>query len=94
MAGSAQKFKVSKHANARSQERGLPPFSVELAMYFGEVRNIRGAQELVVTQGDVARAASMGIDLTMYSGIHIVCSSGTVITEYQKCGYRVLATAA
>jgi hypothetical protein len=94
MGGSALKFRISQHANGRSQERMLPPFSVELAAYFGEVRNVRNAQKLVVTEDGVSRAASMGIDLRMYSGIHIVCNAGTVITEYQKCGYRVLAAAA
>ncbi len=88
-----RKITISNHANARAQERSLPRFSTEMAVYFGEEQAVRGAKKLVITANSVKRAAECGVDLARHAGVVFVCNAGTVITGYQKCSYRVLADA-
>jgi hypothetical protein len=94
LSNAVQKLTISNHANSRAQERSMPRFSAEMAIYFGEEHSVRGARKLVITPASVQRAAECGIDLALHSGVVFICNAGTVITGYQKCSYRVLALAA
>jgi len=79
----------TKHAQKRLQQRGIPPFIIDLLLDFGECQHQKGGDILYFnTKSKKQLHTYLGQNgkklLSEYSDIYAVVSDGTVIT----CGHR------
>jgi|JI10StandDraft_1071094.scaffolds.fasta_scaffold141960_2 hypothetical protein len=79
------------HALRRSRTRGIPQRAIEATLDFGRVRSTRGADFFTLGWREVRHYAELGIDLSRWVGIEVVCArSGEVITVYRNKNPRAL----
>lgn len=82
---------MTKHAEKRLSERGIPRKAVIAALLFGRTVHVRGADIFVIGRKEVNRSKQDGLDLSGYEGTHVVCSGdGSVITVYRNHELRGL----
>ena len=76
---------ISSHAEKRMSSRRLPPAAVEAVLTWGRLHHVRGADIFVLGRRDLLRLTRMGLDLSHWEGIHVVCSNdGLVLTTYRN----------
>lgn len=79
------------HALRRSRTRGIPHRAIEAAIEFGMMRSTCGADFFTLGWREVRLYAELGIDLSRWVGIEVVCArSGEVITVYRNKNPRAL----
>jgi hypothetical protein len=65
--------------------------AVTAALDFGRLVYTRGAAIYVIGRKEVLRARRLGVDLSEYEGVHVVCSAdGAVLTVYRNRDFRGL----
>lgn len=76
---------ITRHARIRMDSRGIGWEAVCLALDFGRVAYVRGAQIYAIGRKEVAALAERGITADEYSGVQVVCANdNTVITVYRN----------
>jgi hypothetical protein len=84
---------LTRHAESRAARRGIRAEAVELALEYGRVVYTRGAVVHAIGKKEIARWAAVGLDLSPYDGIQVVCSiDGAVLTVYRNRRFRRLRT--
>lgn len=76
---------LTQHARTRMQQRGIRKADVAWVLRYGRRIHAKGADFYVVGHKDVARWASLGLQLSHLAGIQVLTSeAGTVITAYRS----------
>lgn len=76
---------LTQHARTRMQQRGIRKADVAWALRYGRRIHAKGADFYVVGHKEVARWASLGIELSHLAGIQVLTSqAGMVITAYRS----------
>lgn len=75
---------LSYHARIRMGCRGIRADQVELALNFGRVVEVRGAEIYVIGRREVEKAQRHGVAIRELEGLHVVCTlnGGPVMTCY------------
>jgi len=82
---------LTRHARERMGARGLSSTAISAALDYGRVVHTRGAAIHVIGRKEVDWFDRLGIDLSRYEGVQVVCSSdGAVITVYRNRDFRGL----
>jgi len=82
---------LTKHARQRMNLRGLSESAVNTALEYGRLACVRGAAIYAVGRNEVRFYADLGIDISTYEGVQVVCSpDGTVLTVYRNRDFRGL----
>lgn len=82
---------LTRHARERMVNRGLSLTAIRTALEYGRIVYIRCAEIHVIGRKEVAWFDRLGIDLSPYEGVQVVCSSdGAVITAYRNRDFRGL----
>lgn len=77
--------KLTRHAIDRSRSRGIPTEAIDLVLSHGKHRAIRGADVYTLGWRQVRRCAQLGVDLSRFEGIEVVCAhDGRVLTVYRN----------
>jgi hypothetical protein len=75
---------LSRHANARCIQRGIPRDAIDIARRFGNVRTKRHATIWTVGWREIEKAADEGLDISRFNGIQVVEGfDGKIITAYR-----------
>ena len=77
-------MKVSRHAKERIQGRSIPKDAVEMAMHFGRSILKRGAEIFAIGRKEVKKFMRLGIDISRFEGVQVVCVDDTVCTVYRN----------
>ena len=76
---------LTHHARSRSRTRGISQEGIAAALDYGRFRSDRGADIYTLGWREVDYYAHLGIDLSRWTGIEVVCArSGEVITVYRN----------
>jgi len=76
---------LSDHARTRMAQRGLRAAAILAAIDYGREVRTRGAWFHVIGRKDIARARTLGVDLSKYEGVHVLRGEdGGVITVYRN----------
>jgi len=71
--------------------RHIDEAALEAALLYGRLVHVRGAEFHVIGRKEVERWAAVGVDLTPFEGVQVVCSSeGAVLTVYRNRDLRQL----
>ena len=82
---------VTDHAWGRMLARHIDEAALEAALLYGRLVHVRGAEFHVIGRKEVERWAAVGVDLTPFEGVQVVCSSeGAVLTVYRNRDLRQL----
>ncbi len=83
--GDSRSYRFTKHADLRANARRLSRQAVFAALEFGRRVYTRGAMICAIGRREVSRFALLGIDLSEFEGIQVVCAAdGTLITVYRN----------
>ncbi len=83
--GDSRSYRFTKHADLRANARRLSRQAVSAALEFGRRVYTRGAMICAIGRREVRRFALLGIDLSEFEGIQVVCDpDGTLITVYRN----------
>jgi hypothetical protein len=75
------------------QRRRINATAVDTAIDYGRAVYTRGAVIHAIGRSEIARWAEVGIDLSAYEGIQVVCAKdGSVLTVYRNRNFRLLRT--
>ena len=76
---------LSHHARTRMAQRGLRAPAILAAIDYGREVRSRGAWFHVIGRKDIARARTLGIDISRYEGVHVLRGAdGQIITAYKN----------
>ncbi|HMV69173.1 MAG TPA: hypothetical protein PKA64_20165 [Myxococcota bacterium] len=79
------KPKLTLHATDRCRTRGVPTDAIQAVIEFGKHRSIRGADVYTLGWRQVRFYAQVGIDLSRWEGIEVVCAhDGQILTVYRN----------
>lgn len=82
---------LTKHAQARMNERRLSDEAVNMVMTYGRMVRVRGAEIYAVGRKEVERYLNEGVDLSRFEGVQVVCSpDGAILTVYRNKDFRRL----
>ena len=81
----------TRHAWRRMCSRALSPSAVEAALTYGREAHVRGAAIFAIGRAEVVQYQRLGINLSAYEGVQVVCSpEGVVLTVYRNSNFRGL----
>ena len=84
-AGDSRLYRFTEHADRRANARRLRRQAVFAVLEFGRRIYTRGAMICAIGSREVRRFALLGIDLSKFEGIQVVCDpDGTLITAYRN----------
>ncbi len=87
--------RLTRHAHTRMAARRLSPSAIDAVLRYGRAVHVRGARIHAIGRREVARYLGVGVDLSAYEGIQVVCSpGGLVLTAYRNRDFRGLRRAA
>jgi hypothetical protein len=76
---------LTLHARHRLGLRGIRPEGIDAAIDFGRLVRDKGADIFTIGWREVERAAEVGVDLSLFEGLRVVCDrDGSVITTYWR----------
>lgn len=76
---------ITAHARHRQSQRGVSDDAIAAALDYGTHVRARGADHYTIGWRDVQHLADVGIDISPYEGVTVVCASdGRVLTTYRK----------
>lgn len=76
---------LTYHARLRLGPRGIRREGIDAAIDFGRLVRDRGADIFTIGWREVERAAEVGVDLSPFEGVRVVCNrDGRVITTYWR----------
>lgn len=77
---------LTTHAQVRMSHRGLSRWDLEAVIDYGRESWQRGSLTYVVGRREVRAARAHGVDLRHVEGVHVVCSTGSmvVVTAYRN----------
>ena len=82
---------ITRHARKRMNTRGISSSAVSAVIQYGRFFYVRGAKVYVIGRREVESYGDVGIDLSGFEGIHVVCSlEGVIITTYRNKNLRGL----
>jgi hypothetical protein len=82
---------LSRHARVRMDARRLSEEALTMAMTYGRLARVRGAEIHAIGRKEVQRYATKGINLSRYEGVQVVCSTdGIILTIYRNNDFRPL----
>jgi hypothetical protein len=82
---------LTSHALVRMYARRFSEEAIWAAFQHGREVHGRGAVIFAIGRKEVMRGRTLGVDLTGYEGIHVVCSrEGTIMTVYRNHDLRDL----
>lgn len=82
---------LTKHARVRMSQRRLSDEAIATVMNYGRLVHTRGAEICAIGRKEVEHFRALGLDLSPYLGVQVVCSSdGAVITAYRSKDLRGL----
>lgn len=82
---------LSDHARTRMGSRGFSREVLEAVVRYGRVARVRDATIYAIGRKEVDASKKMGIDLTRFEGVHVVCTpGGVVLTMYRNHDFRGL----
>jgi hypothetical protein len=82
---------LTSHALVRMYARRLSEEAILAAFQHGREVHGRGAVIFAIGRKEVLHGRRLGVDLTGYEGIHVVCSrEGTIMTVYRNHDLRDL----
>ncbi len=85
------KASLTRHAWRRMTSRGISSAAVEAALAYGRTVYARGAAINVIGRKEVEQFGRMGINLSAFEGVQVVCSpDGAVMTTYRNRDFRGL----
>lgn len=77
---------LTRHAHNRMDERGISVVAIDMAMAYGRISHIRGAEIFTIGHKEILQFREEGIDLKDFSGVHVVCKSrsNSIMTTYRN----------
>lgn len=82
---------LTKHAEARMNERRLSDSTVNMVMTYGRLVRVRGAEIFAIGRKEVEHYLGEGVDLGRFEGVQVVCSpDGAILTVYRNKNFRGL----
>ncbi len=84
--------RITQHASARMNARGLTNAAINVALTYGRVVHVRGAAIYVIGRKEVEKMARAGLKLDAYEGVQVVCTpdDAAVLTAYRNHDFRGL----
>lgn len=79
-------FRLTRHAQERTHARGFRLQAVRVALEYGRLIHVRGAEIYVLGRKEVIRMRHRGIDLRSFEGMQVVCKPGSnlIMTAYRN----------
>jgi len=75
----------------RMGTRGISLDALEKTLTYGRTVHIRGADVSVIGRKEIKRYKKLGVNLSKYDGVQVVCSDeGVVLTTYRNHDFRNL----
>jgi hypothetical protein len=72
-------------------ERRLSDETVNMVMTYGRLARVRGAEIYAVGRNEVEQYQAVGVDLSRFQGVQVVCSpDGSILTVYRNNDFRGL----
>ena len=83
---------LTRHAMERMCKRHIPEAAIDAVLQYGRAVNVRRAIIYAIGRKEVAYFKKLGIKLSTYEGIQVVCASSheVVITAYRNQNFRKL----
>lgn len=74
---------ITKHAAVRMQQRRIGLKDIEIAIAFGREHFVRGYIIYVIGNREITKFRKVA-DLSQLNGLHVVITSGQVVTTYRS----------
>jgi len=82
---------ITRHAKHRMDCRRITATAVDAALTYGREVPTRGAFVYAIGRKEVKLWLELGVDLSNYSGLQVVCSTDAVVlTAYRNKDFRML----